>query len=388
MTFPGPATPPPPPPQPPLPSQTTPALAGDARASLLRRLRSFPLLWPIVALLVLLLVDLIHSPAFFHIRLINTAAAGQPAHWQFFGSPIDILNRGAPVMLMALGMALVIGTGGIDLSVGAVMAISGAIAAAMLVPDQTAFIGMAPKGTAAAIVLGLLLAGIAGVWNGVLVAIFRVQPIVATLVLMVAGRGVAQLITRDLQPAIPAGTWPAFAYLGRGTLFWLPVPVTVVIVVSIATILITRLTALGLFIESIGNNPVASAYAGVPARLVTVLAYTFSGLCAGLAGLIQCSNVMSADPNKTGLNRELDAILAVAVGGTALTGGRFSLIGALLGALIMQTLDTTILTSSLPSETTMVVEALVVIAICLLQSERLRAYVLSGLGAIRGLVTG
>jgi simple sugar transport system permease protein len=349
-----------------------PPLSVQQRSSLIRKLRSLPLLWPIVALLVLLLVNLIRSPDFFHVALINTASADAP-RWRLFGSPVDILNNGVPVMLMAMGMALVIGTGGIDLSVGAVMAIAGAMAAAMMVPQQTALAGMTPKGAFAAVSLALLVSALAGAWNGMLVAVFRVQPIIATLVLMVAGRGIAQLITGGSQPAIGADAWPAYAFLGRGTFVWLPFPVTLVLLVAAATLILTRLTALGLFIESIGNNAIASAYAGVPGRLVTLLAYTFSGLCAGLAGLIETSNVMSVNPGTTGQYRELDAILAVAVGGTALTGGRFSLLGALLGALIMQTLQTTILTSRLPSDTVKVVEAVVVVAICLLQSERFRA---------------
>jgi simple sugar transport system permease protein len=338
------------------------------RSSLIKKLRTFPLIWPLVAFLLLLVINLIHDPGFFHIGMVQG---------RLFGSPVDILNRGAPVMLMSLGMALVIGTGGIDLSVGAIMAIAGAMAAGMLVPEKTAFAGLHAQGVAVAIGVGLLAAALAGAWNGLLVAIFRVQPIVATLVLMVAGRGVAQLITGGLQPTIDPGP---FSFVGRGTFLWLPFPVTIVVVASIVTLAFTRLTALGLFIESIGNNPVASSFAGVPARLVQFLAYTFSGLCAGMAGLIQTSDILSADPAKVGLYSELDAILAVAVGGTALTGGRFSLVGALLGALIMRTLETTILTANVPAEINTVVKALVVLAICLLQSERFRALVGRAMG--------
>lgn len=341
-------------PQPPPPAE---------RTSLIKKLRTFPLIWPLLAFLLLLLINLVRDPGFFHIGMVQG---------RLFGSPVDILNRGAPVMLMALGMALVIGTGGIDLSVGAIMAIAGAMAAGMLVPEKTAFAGLHPQGVAVAILIGLLAATIAGAWNGLLVAVFQVQPIVATLVLMVAGRGVAQLITRGLQPTIEPGP---FSFIGRGTFMWMPFPVTIVVVASLLTLALTRLTALGLFIESIGNNPVASTFAGVPARLVKFMAYAFSGLCAGMAGLIQTSDILSADPSKVGLYSELDAILAVAVGGTALTGGRFSLIGALLGALIMRTLETTILTANVPAEVNTVIKAVVVLVICLLQSERFRALV-------------
>jgi simple sugar transport system permease protein len=359
------------------PQTASPQLSVANRTSLVKKLRSLPLLWPLAALLVLLIVNVIRQPSFFHIGFVDRGT--DALHdWRLSGSLIDILNRGTPVMLMALGMAMVIGTGGIDLSVGAVMALAGSLAACMLMPEQTAFDPMHPKGVFVAMTLGILISIAAGLWNGLLVAFFRVQPIVATLVLMVAGRGIAQVLRGNAQPAIDQTLWPGFASLGRSAFLWLPFPITVVAVVALLTLLFTRWTALGLFIESIGNNPIASRYAGVPERTVKLVVYAFSGLCAGLAGLIQTSDVMSADPGKIGLYRELDAILAVAVGGTALTGGRFSLLGALLGALIMQSLETTILTSSIPPEATMVVKAAVVLMICLLQSERFRALWIRG----------
>jgi simple sugar transport system permease protein len=377
----------PPPPPPPRGAGSDPPLAhapGTAaspqnqlaaeRSSLIKKLRNFPLVWPLLALALLLLVNVIHNLGFFHIGIVQG---------RLYGSPVDILNRGAPVMLMSLGMALVIGTGGIDLSVGAVMAISGAMAASLLVPDKTIFAGFHPQGVAVAIGAGLLAATLAGAWNGLLVAVFKVQPIIATLVLMVAGRGIAQLITGGFQTTIEPGP---FSFLGRGTFLWLPFPVTIVIVAAILTLAFTRLTAMGLFIESIGNNPVASTYAGIPERLIKFIAYAFSGLCAGVAGLINTSDILSADPTHVGLYNELDAILAVAVGGTALTGGRFSLLGALLGALIMQTLETTLVSANVPNQVNIVLKALVVLIICLLQSERFRALVGRAFGAGRRVV--
>jgi simple sugar transport system permease protein len=353
----------------------TPAAPSPTqRTSWIKKLRTFPLIWPLLAFLLLLLINVIHDLGFFHIGLVNGT---------LYGSPVDILKRGAPVMLMSLGMALVIGTGGIDLSVGAVMAIAGAMAAAMLVPAKTAFVGLHPQGVAIAIGAGLLIATLAGAWNGLLVAVFKVQPIVATLVLMVAGRGIAQLITHDTQPTIEPGP---FGFIGRGSFLWLPFPITIVVVASLLTLAFTRLTAMGLFIESIGNNPVAATFAGVPERLIKFIAYAFSGLCAGMAGLIQTSEILSADPTNTGLYNELDAILAVAVGGTALTGGRFSILGALLGALIMQTLETTLVSANVPKQVNTVLKAFVVLIICLLQSERFRALVGRAFGAGRRTV--
>jgi len=149
--------------------------------------------------------------------------------------------------------------------------------------------------------------------------------------------------------------------------------VTLVLLTLLLTAVLTRRTAMGLFIESVGNNETASYFAGVDARAVKLFVYTFCGLCAGVAGLIEASTIKAADANNAGLYLELDAILAVVVGGTALTGGRFNLLGSLVGALIIQTLTTTILTRGVPVQYTLVVKAVVVLAVCLLQSEQFRA---------------
>ena len=134
------------------------------------------------------------------------------------------------------------------------------------------------------------------------------------------------------------------------------------------TALMTRKTALGMFIESVGDNDTASRYAGVNARVVKLMAYTFAGLCAGIAGLIYTSNIRTGDPSKTGLYLELDAIMAVVIGGTALTGGRFSLLGSIAGALLIQALTTTMLIHGLSSDQALVPKALVVVSVCLLQA--------------------
>jgi simple sugar transport system permease protein len=209
----------------------------------------------------------------------------------------------------------------------------------------------------------------AGVWNAVLVAGFRVQPIVATLVLMVAGRGIAQLIT-DGQ--IITFTSRELTYIANGHLLGIPVPVWIALFMLALTAALTRWTALGLFIEATGNNEVASTYAGIRVRLVKGLTYVCCGLCAGMAGLIAASNIRAADSNNAGLYFELDAILAVVVGGTALTGGRFFLAGSIIGAILIQTLTTTMYARDVSPDIAPVPKALVIIAVCLLQSEAFR----------------
>jgi simple sugar transport system permease protein len=198
-----------------------------------------------------------------------------------------------------------------------------------------------------------------------------VQPIIATLILMVAGRGVAQLITGGF---ILTELSRPYALIG-GYSFGIPTGVFVAAGFIAFAAVLTRRTALGLLIESVGGNAEAARLAGVRARRITILVYLFCALCAGAAGVWNSSSLAGADANSAGLWIELDAILAVVIGGTPLTGGRFSLAGTAIGALILQTLKTTIFTIGIPSQVNMVFEAVVVIIICLLQSAEFRARV-------------
>ncbi|TNC68259.1 ABC transporter permease [Rubellimicrobium roseum] len=275
------------------------------------------------------------------------------------GSPIDVLKRGAPVALLAIGMTLVIATRGIDLSVGAVMAICGASAA--LAIDQG-------WGLGAAIPLALAAGLLCGLWNGFLVAVLGIQPIVATLILMVAGRGIAQLITEG---QILTFSDPGLAFLGSGTVLGLPAPAWLWIGAGIVAGLVVRRTALGLLIESVGVNLRASRLAGVNSTVLLLTVYMISGLCAALAGLIVTGDIRGADANNAGLWLELDAILAVAIGGTSLLGGRFSILASLIGAMVIQSINTGILLAGFPPEFNLVIKAALVLLILMLQSPRL-----------------
>jgi simple sugar transport system permease protein len=313
------------------------------------------LVWPGVGLGVLLLFNLLFTPGFFVI---------QPKDGHLYGTLIDILNHGSVVILLGLGMSLVIATGGVDLSVGAVMAISGAVAARLV----------NVQGTPLAIVLVAgLVAGLAsGCWNGLLVGVLRVQPIVATLILMVAGRGLAQLLT-DGQ--IITFTNPGLVFVGNGHWLGLPFPVLLGLSMLGLTALLTRKTAIGLFIESVGDNQTASYYSGVNSGALKLWVYAFSGFCAGMAGLVTASNIKCADANHAGLFLELDAILAAVIGGTSLSGGRFSLVGAVIGALFIQTLTTTMYMRNVSADVAPVPKALAIIVVSLLQSPVFRARV-------------
>ncbi|EIE5274501.1 ABC transporter permease [Escherichia coli] len=282
--------------------------------------------WPtgmpqLAALLLVLLVDSLVAPHFWQVVLQDG---------RLFGSPIDILNRAAPVALLAIGMTLVIATGGIDLSVGAVMAIAGATTAAMTVAGFS-------------------------------------LPFVATLILMVAGRGVAQLITAG---QIVTFNSPDLSWFGSGSLLFLPTPVIIAVLTLLLFWLLTRKTALGMFIEAVGINIRAAKNAGVNTRIIVMLTYVLSGLCAAIAGIIVAADIRGADANNAGLWLELDAILAVVIGGGSLMGGRFNLLLSVVGALIIQGMNTGILLSGFPPEMNQVVKAVVVLCVLIVQSQR------------------
>jgi len=308
--------------------------------------------WPLLVLCLLIVFNLIFTPGFGSIEVRDG---------RLYGSLIDILHRGAPVMLLAIGMTLVISTAGVDLSVGAVMAVAGAVAAVLLTGTG---LGVVPV-----VLLALGVGCLAGLWNGLLVGVARVQPIVATLVLMVAGRGLAQLLTGGQIVTFDA---PAFEVLGTGAALGLPCTVLMVALVAVLTILLTRGTVAGLCIESTGANERAARLCGVSVGAVRLLVYAFSGLCAALAGLIVTADIKAADANNCGLYLELDAILAVVIGGTSLSGGRFNLLGSLVGALVMQSVTTTILTRGVGIQWTLVVKGVIVFALLLIQSPLFR----------------
>lgn len=275
------------------------------------------------------------------------------------GPVIDVLKRSAPVALLAVGMTLVIATRGIDLSVGATVAICGAVAAYMIASGYSL-----PVALALALVAGLA----AGLWNGVLVAVVGVQPFVATLILMTMGRGIAQLITEG---RILTFTDASFAFIGSGTALGLPFPVWIWLLAAVLAVLLLRRTALGMLIEAVGINRRASAVAGVNATVLLIAVYMAMGLCAALAGLIITADIRGADANNAGLWLELDAILAVVIGGNSLLGGRFSIAASVIGALIIQTITIGIRLAGFPSEYNLVIKAVLVLVILVLQSPRI-----------------
>lgn len=340
------------------------------QTSVIRRFRDSRLFWPLVAWVLILIFDAIVEPGFFKLGFIDDPVYGK----HLYGNLVDIFNNGAPLMLVAIGMTLVIATGGVDLSVGAVIAISAAMGAVLINPalgkeliTNDILTRNATNTSLPLIILADLAAGtLCGLWNGLLVSRARIQPMVATLILMVAGRGIAQLITNGQIMTI---YYTPYFWFGNGYILGLPVSIYIVAVVLLLAWVLVRKTAIGLFIESVGINARSTFYSGINERNVKLLAYTFCGFCGAIAGLVLSSYVHSADGNNNGLNYELDAILAVVVGGTLMTGGRFSLLASVIGAIVIWTFTVTVYSLGVPANALLAAKAVLVLLVILLYSE-------------------
>ena len=266
-----------------------------------------------------------------------------------------LLRQSAPVAIVAVGMAIVIGTGGIDLSVGSVMAIAGQVGA-LLVLDGW--------GIGLAILFALLAALTCGAFNGTLVARFGVQPIIATLILFIAGRGIAQLITGgQLQPLSNHG----FQWIGIAQPLGVPAQVFIALLVAVAAAAVIRLTIFGRYVAAVGGNATAARIAGIPSGRVKLIAYLTCAGLAGLVGLIVVGANYASDANNSGLGMELNAIAAVAVAGTPLTGGRVRVWGAVGGAVLLTLLTNTFIAHGLTKQVADMVEGLVIIAALAIQ---------------------
>ena len=325
-------------------------MSDNKKENLFAKFYKTQIFWPLVCLAIILLFNFIYKPGFLSVQI-------KDGH--LFGSLIDILNRAAPLIIISIGMTLVIAMQGIDISVGSVIAISAAASATVIIRN-----GSITEAIVAGIIVGIL----CGMWNGMLVAYIGVQPMVGTLILYIVGRGIAQLITNG---QILTFNNKGFSFIGTG---YIIIPFAIYIAIGIALIMyfLMRKTALGLFVESIGVNSNASRFSGINSKRTIFLMYVICGALAGIAGLIICSNIKSADANNAGLWLELDAILATVIGGTSMNGGRFYLGGTIVGALFIQSLTTTIYSMGIAPEITLVVKAFVVIVVCLLQSPVFR----------------
>lgn len=275
------------------------------------------------------------------------------------------LTQVATIVIVGVGMTLVIATGGIDLSVGSLMAISGAIAPIIFM-GKIVTIPEIHVAVAVAMIVAVAVAGAFGWFNGWLITRFCIQPIIATLVLFIAGRGIAQVSTNgNLQP-FKLGE---FQWIGLGRWFGVPVQVVIMLVLVVVTAWVLSRSLFGRQILAIGGNERAARLAGIPVASVKRWVYCISGLCSGIAGLIVIAINSSSDANLVGLGMELDAIAAVAVGGTLLSGGRATIVGTLIGALIIQLVRYTLLANGVPDDVAKLVKAGLIVGAVWLQGH-------------------
>nr|WP_245808140.1 ABC transporter permease [Deinococcus hopiensis] len=305
------------------------------------------MLGPLVALAVLLVFNAALTPHFLTAQTLSVN-----------------LTQVATTVIVAVGMTLVIATGGIDLSVGALMAISGALAPMLFLHPP---LGSPALGVGLAFVLPVLVAGLFGLFNGALVTRVGLQPFIATLILFIAGRGIAQVVTNGQLQTFSNAT---FQYVGLGRPLGIPFQVILMVLVVALFAWVLGRTVFGRYVLAVGGNEAAARLAGVPVARVKLAVYGITGLLSGLAGLIVIAINASADANQVGQNMELDAIAAVAVGGTALTGGRATVIGTLLGALIIQLIRYSLLARGVPDAVALVVKAAIILVAVYIQRSR------------------
>ena len=322
-----------------------------------KKLTSMRLFMPLVCLLAIIIVATITIPGFLSMSLKN----GVP-----YGYPVDVINRASELVILSVGMTLVTAaSGGQDISVGAVMAVAGAVCCQILSGGEVSVNSLSAP-IIVAFLAALVASGICGAFNGFLVAKLNIQPMVATLILYTAGRGIAQLITDGQITYVRVDSYRVLGASFPGVP--VPTPFIVAVLVVALTSLLLKKTALGMYIQSVGINKRASQLVGIKSVLIIFLTYAYCGLCSGLAGLIASSRIYSADANNIGLNMELDAILAVAIGGNSLGGGKFSLAGSVIGAFTIQALTTTLYAMHVSSDQVPVYKAIVVVIIVALQS--------------------
>jgi simple sugar transport system permease protein/ribose transport system permease protein len=302
----------------------------------------------LVALVVLLVFNALCTPNFFQLQTLFVN-----------------ISQVATIAIVAVGMTLVIATGGIDLSVGAVMALAGALAP--LIFGSALGLEHPTLGLTLAIALPLVAAAACGLFNGVMVSLLGVQPIIATLILFISGRGIALVLTNgNLQTFAN----PAFSYLGTGKVLGLPFQGWLAIAIAIVIAWVVGRTLFGRYLLALGGNELAAGLAGVPVKQVKIGAYVICAVLAGIAGLIVVAINSASDAARIGNLMELDAIAAAVVGGAVLQGGRAPIMGAILGALVIQLVKYTLLANGVEDEVALIVKALIIVVAVYLQSMR------------------
>ena len=337
--------------------------------SKLKKLTQQQLFLPIFCMILVLCVNMIYDVSqgrdfyeFFKIGIQNELLSGRL---------VNILNRGSEVAILAIGMTLVVSaSAGTDISVGSVMALSAGVCCTLLAgaaaPQATELAVPLIVGVLAALVVGC----VCGAFNGALVAYLNIQPMVATLILWTAARAIGLLVCNNLIVYVRNDAFAMFGgYIGP-----VPTPLIIAAICIVAVTVVLKKSAMGMYIQSVGINKKASRIAGLNSQKIIFLCYVLCGLCAGIAGVVASSRITSADTNNIGLNFELDAILAVALGGNSLAGGKFNLAGSIIGAYTIQAITTTMYNLGVSSAVNPVFKAVIVIVIVAVQAPPVKAF--------------
>ncbi len=321
---------------------------------------------PIAALLILAIFNLIADPSFYKITL-GYNSAGNPV---LSGYLITILDYGSELAILAIGMTLVTAaSGGQDISVGAAIAISGSVILRMLCGNNSR-----PDTLQAPIIAAFLVSCVAamlfGAFNGVLVAYFKIQPMVATLILYTAGRSIAAWINNNELPIVNDATFAIFGGFIPG--IPIPTPFFIAMACMIVTALVLKFTNLGLYTQAVGINESSSRLNGLNPAFIKFLTFVILGLCVAVAGLIKVSRLSSINYSVIAKDIEMDAILAVALGGNALGGGKFNMTASILGAFVIQFLTTTLYKFNVQSDALPAYKAVVVILLVIFSAPVVR----------------
>ena len=292
-----------------------------------------------VAFVVLVIFNLVVTPNFASVVTVST-----------------LLITVSPIILVSLGVALAIGTEGIDLSVGSVMALASAF--------LPLYLGY---GWPVAVLVVLFVGALAGLINGGLVAFVGVQPIIATLAMLVGGRGLAQIFAGGQSLPI---TDPVILWLGQGRLFGIPAPVIVAVLAVLVMGFLVKRTTFGRYVVAVGGNRSASFLSGHPVRRTLLAVYVISALLAALAGIVATARLGASDPSNIGLLIELSAITAVVVGGTPLSGGKVKIMGTVMGVLLIQLITNTFIANDLPFTWAQVLTAAIILVAVYVQKGR------------------
>ena len=327
-----------------------------------KKLTKQPLFLPIFCMILVLLINLVKSPAFFSIKIQDGV---------LFGRIIDILNRGSEIAILAVGQTLVVAvSAGTDISVGSVMSLSACSCCMLLAGYGNSSVTtlMVPMGVG--MLFGIFMGGVCGAFNGALVSKLKIQPMVATLILFTAGRSIAAWINENRLPVIND---PTFAYYGNyipGVI--LPTPVFIALICVAVIFLILKFTNLGLYSQAVGINPHSSRLNGINPAVIKLITYVLLGACVAVAGFIKVSRISSINYSVVAKDIEMDAILAVALGGNPLGGGKFNMAASILGAYVIQFLTTTLFKYNVDSTALPAYKAVVVIILVVLSAPVVR----------------